>query len=286
MSDEDEGKVVSLAERRAAKQARAAKQRREAARREAAARDRFNPNDQSTPTVSYALLGLNVFAWLVTIGFGVAPGSPAPGELLEWGASEGTLLVRGEWWRLLTSMFMHAGVIHLAFNMYFLWSLGRICERMFRPWAYLIIYLGSGIFGGLMATAWPALIRADEAVVIVGASGALFGIFGAFFAYTIRRRDTLPAEFVKQVQREALIFMGISLALGVVFQGISLAAHLGGLNAGMGIGYLLTRLREQPADTPEELLALDRRSLALTTMITTLGLAITAAINVYLYLMY
>lgn len=247
---EDGGRVLSLAEKRAEiEQARA---RAEADRRE---QDRQR-GPESKPWLTYSLMGAIILVWLAMVGVGVDPLEPDAQALLDWGGNVGVRTVNGEWWRLLTATFLHAGIMHLAFNAYFLWAIGRITERVFGPAAYALVYFGSGLIASMVSVAW------QPAVVGVGASGALFGVFGAFLGFTIRRRDLLPEEFVRNVRRNALILIGLNLAIGLFVPNIDLAAHLGGLVAGLGIGYLIARLAEKPVKDRAEGLALRRRVVA------------------------
>jgi rhomboid protease GluP len=192
--------------------------------------------------VSYALLGSYVLVWLTMVGAGVDPFAPSAMTLLRWGGNLGVLTVQGEWWRLLTATFLHAGIIHLAFNGYFLWVIGRTTEQVFGPLAYALLYFGSGLTASMVSMIW----RMDA--VSVGASGALFGLFGGFFALTVRRRDVLPPAFVKSVRRNAVSLIGINLLIGLGVKGVDLAAHVGGLLSGFGIGFLLAVLVEGPEE--------------------------------------
>ena len=264
MSDEGEqGEVVSIAERRAAAEARAAAAAREQARNQA-----IDPNDLPKPWLTYTLLGLNIAVWLVMVGVGVNASSPTAAELIPWGANIGVLVVAGEPWRLVSAMFLHGGIMHLAFNLYFLWVIGRICEQIYSPGPYAVVYLGSGLLGGIVSIAWQPV------AVSVGASGALFGVFGAFIGFTIRRRGSLPTAFVANVRRNALVLIGINLGISLIVPGIDIAAHIGGLLAGLGLGYLLTWLGERPVSTPAEAKSMRLRATLFTAA---LALALTAA---------
>ncbi len=215
------------------------------------------PRATSQPWVSYLLLGANILVWVVMVAFGVEAMEPSAEALLEWGGNLGLLTMHGQWWRLLTAMFLHAGLVHLAFNGYFLWVIGRVTELVFGPLAYALIYFGSGLIASMVSLYW------QPDVVSVGASGALFGVFGAFLGITLRRRDRLPPEFVKQVRRNAFILIGINLAIGLGVPNIDMAAHIGGLAGGFGIGWLLARLVEKPSRSPAEHRRLRARAVAI-----------------------
>lgn len=256
---EDDGAIISLAQRRArAQQAEA-----EAARRQAMQQQtRADGDPLPKPWLTYVLIGLNAAVWLVMVGFGVDGFEPSAAALLAWGGNLGLQTANGEWWRLLTATFIHAGIMHLAFNLYFAWVIGRICEQIFGASAYALIYFGSGLLASLVSVAW------QPAVVSVGASGALFGVFGAFLGFTIRRRDMLRPEFVSSVRRNALILIGINLVIGFAVPGIDVAAHVGGLVAGLGIGYLIAKLAEKPVSSRQQARAVRARAIGLTGLLT------------------
>ena len=247
---ESEAEVVSLAERRARNQAAQA----EARRRQATAQTKVDPSELPPPRVTYVLFGLNVLVWIVMVGFGVDAREPGGTALVDWGGNLGILTSGGQWWRLLSAMFIHAGIFHLGFNLYFSWAVGRACEQIFGALAYAVIYLASGLVASMVSVAW------QPAIVSVGASGALFGVFGAFMGFTIRRRGSLPPEFVTMVRRNALILIGLNVAIGLAIEGIDVAAHIGGLIAGLGLGYMIARLAERPVSTKAEALALRRKA--------------------------
>jgi rhomboid protease GluP len=263
VSDDESGAaVVSLAQRRAQAEAREA----EAARQRAREQARASSNERAKPWVTYALIGLNALIWIAMVGTGVHAYEPAGKVLLDWGGNLGLLTSDGQWWRLLTAMFLHAGIIHLGFNLYFAWVVGRVCEQIFGSAAFVVVYFGSGLIASLVSSAW------QPAVVSVGASGALFGVFGAFLAFTVRRRSMLPPEFVKSVLRNGLILIGVNLAIGIAVPGIDVVAHIGGLAAGFGIGYLIAALAEKPVKTAREAKLVRVRAIAAASLATALVL--------------
>jgi rhomboid protease GluP len=259
---ESEAAVVSLAQRRAQVEAREAEAQRQRAREQA----RSSPAERAKPWVTYALIGLNALVWIAMVASGVHAYQPAGGVLLDWGANLGILTSSGQWWRLLTAMFLHAGIFHLGFNLYFAWVVGRVCEQIFGSTAFTVVYFGSGLIASLVSSAW------QPAVVSVGASGALFGVFGAFLAFTVRRRSMLPPEFVRSVLRNGLILIGVNLAIGIAIPGIDVVAHIGGLAAGFGIGYLIATLAEKPVKTAREAKLVRVRAIATASFATLLVL--------------
>lgn len=133
------------------------------------------------------------------------------------------LVLEGEYYRLFTSMFLHGDIQHLAFNMYSLWVLGGVIERLLPKWKFIILYLVSGLGGSYLSH----LMQEDT--VSIGASGAVFGLLGALIGYAVTHRDM----FRKGALMNLLVIAGINLAWG--FQpgsGIDNFGHLGGLAAG------------------------------------------------------
>jgi len=172
------------------------------------------------------LIGLNVAVWLLNIASGLDPWSPSPQELFTWGASHAQANLE-EPWRLLSSTFLHVGLLHLAVNMQALWVAGPIAQAMFGPWQFLALYLSAGVLGSL-----AAMVGADPRSVLVGASGAVFGTMGAIAAGVFRHGDRLSGEVRAALKRLLWSFVAINLVIGFLIPGVSNSAHLGGLLAG------------------------------------------------------
>ncbi len=183
--------------------------------------------------VTTIIVGLNVLVFVAMAASGVNPLDPTPEKLLAWGADFGPATVGGEWWRLLTSAFLHAGIAHLGFNMLCLYGIGRVTERMIGSTGFLLTYLTSAIAGSLASVAWTPVI------VSVGASGAVFGVFGAFFAITLRAADTIPKPALHSVRTSMGKLLAINLAVGFFVPNVDVAAHLGGLVWGFAAGLVL-----------------------------------------------
>jgi rhomboid protease GluP len=184
--------------------------------------------------ITPALLGLNVLVFLVMVMKGVHPLEPTTDSLMRWGANFGPKTITdGEWWRLITSMFLHIGVIHIAFNMFVLWQAGGFIERLLGNAGFLIIYMVSGLGGALLSVAWHPY------VVSAGASGAIFGLYGALLGYLVLRRDSIPAEVLSPLMKSALIFLGYNLVYGLAQTGTDVADHIGGLATGFVCGLIV-----------------------------------------------
>jgi membrane associated rhomboid family serine protease len=146
------------------------------------------------------------------------------------------LVLLGQWWRLLSSCFVHIGVIHLAVNMYALRNIGPLLERMYGRWRYLLLYLVAGWGGSCVGV----LLQVGGA----GASGAICGLLGALAAWTFLNRHFLPPQVLASIQRylvlNSLLIAGISL---MGYRYISWSGHLGGAVFGLAVGGLLTLQR-------------------------------------------
>jgi rhomboid protease GluP len=185
---------------------------------------------QQTPylpvTVLLVFANLAVFAAMLLNGAGLWH---APNNVqLAWGANFGPATEDGQWWRLGSAMFLHFGVIHLALNMIALWEAGRLVERMVGHLCFAAIYLLSGLSGSLLS-----LVAHGNSAVSGGASGAIFGLYGALLvALLLRRRQLNPREF-RWLFWGAAAFSALTIALGMLIPGIDNATHFGGLITGI-----------------------------------------------------
>ena len=164
---------------------------------------------------------------------GVSPFAPTAGELMRWGGDIGPLSLGSQPWRLLAANYVHAGIIHLGFNMWCLWNLGMLAERLFEPWTYVLIYTASGLAGSLASVWW------HPHIVGVGASGAIFGLAGAMIAALYLGRLPIPKDALRGTLRSLLSFAGYNLLFGAVVPGIDNTAHIGGFLSGLAIGAAL-----------------------------------------------
>jgi membrane associated rhomboid family serine protease len=161
---------------------------------------------------------------------------PLP-TLVRWGGLAPAAVVDGEWWRLLTSMWLHAHPLHLILNLVFLWQLGSIVERMLGPFVFLVVY----VLAGVLATA-VSLQTLGLYGVSVGASGAIFGLVGVLLAVVVASRRIPGLGRLLADLRTRLI--GVTLAnlvAGFIIPGIDNGAHVGGLIAGLLLGWLVGR---------------------------------------------
>jgi rhomboid protease GluP len=131
---------------------------------------------------------------------------PASDQLLSWGADYGPYTLDGQYWRLITSMFLHFGIIHILGNMWCLWSLGRLAEDLIGSPAVVGIYLLTGIGASLLSLSW------DPMRVSAGASGAIFGIAGALITVLYYGKHDLPKENVRHLLGYVVRFFSIESA--------------------------------------------------------------------------
>src|SRR5207248_9231227 len=120
-----------------------------------------------------------------------------------------------------TAMFPHIGFFHLLMNMYCLWIVGPLVERLLGRTGYLLTSILAGLAGSL-ASIWH-----NPDVVSAGASGAIFGLFGALLGFILPRRDSLPLQAMRGIIRYVLVFVGINVFLGLSTPHIDMAAHIG-----------------------------------------------------------
>ena len=193
------------------------------------------------PPFTVAIVGLNVLVFAAMVASGASVTGPTNQQLLKWGADFGPLSLDGQPWRILTSNYVHIGIFHIFFNMWCLWDLGRMSEKIFGGWTYLFIYTACGIAGSF-ASLWLHPI-----VVGAGASGAIFGLAGALITALYLGKLPYPGQALRGMMRSLLTFAGYNLFFGAAIPGIDNSAHIGGLLMGLGLGAILgPQLMEQP----------------------------------------
>ncbi len=158
------------------------------------------------------------------------------------------LIAQGEWWRIFTPVLLHAGLTHILFNMWALWVLGPQIERGVGTWPFVAAYLASAGMGGAFA-----YLMGDPSDVAVGASGAIFGLFGIWLNWAVRRRNTAQGRALLQ---QILFLLLLNAALPFLIPGIAWQAHLGGLVAGFVIGELWSRVRRRNSELVRVAIAL------------------------------
>lgn len=197
------------------------------------------------PLVSFLLIFVNVALFVFELSRGVSAMKPATVDMIGWGANVAALTLNGESWRLLSSMFLHIGLLHIAFNMYMLFVFGPLVEDRFGSGRFTLVYFLSGLFGSLVSAAWHA--SQGQLVVAAGASGALMGISGAYVGHWLvfRRRAGMHEELNMRPLAQTI---GLNLVLGFINPGVDNACHLGGLLSGvlLGIAFALGSFERSP----------------------------------------
>ncbi|MFI5072294.1 MAG: rhomboid family intramembrane serine protease [Terriglobales bacterium] len=187
------------------------------------------------PRVTTVLVGINVAVFVMMLFSGVPLERPTIEQLLKWGADWGPLSLGAQPWRILTSNYLHIGIIHIGLNMWCLWNLGVLAERIFDRWTYVFTYTACGIAGSLGSLWW------HPRVVGAGASGAIFGLAGALITALYLGKLPIPKQAMRGTMKSLVAFAGYNLLFGAVGADIDNSAHVGGLVTGLILGALLAR---------------------------------------------
>ena len=189
-------------------------------------------------TATSVLVAANVFfyavAWYLTQNAASAElrASPSMGGsdgfvLFRLGSKFGPAVMAGEWWRLVTAMFLHAGLLHIGFNLWCLFDLGPTVESLFSTTKFIVLYLVTGIFGFILSQLWNPLGNS------VGASGAVLGLIGVLIGVSFHH-GSLGKDIRSQLGRWLIYIFAFGL-----FFAVDNAAHIGGLASGALLGYLV-----------------------------------------------
>lgn len=153
--------------------------------------------------------------------------------LIDWGSNLAPYTASGEPWRLASSMFLHANILHLLINLLVLFDAGRLYERMVGAWRFLLVYLLAGVLGGVASVAWNPWANS------VGASGAIFGVLGALIAVMLSGRHPVPWPVLKNRATAVIALVAYSFIDSARGVPIDHEGHLGGLAAGFVLGFIL-----------------------------------------------
>ena len=237
----------------------------------------FNPPPQPVrkprPSWAYApatylLVGINCLVFLAMTVHGIRPMSPTADQLMYFGADNaGSVLVNGQWVRIVTAMFVHVGILHLATNMWCLWNLGLLAEPLMGSAGLLAVYILTGAGGNLLSTFvnwwWcnPDWVKFHDIGVFpvgAGASGAVFGIAGALIILLKSHRLPVPPLELHKLRRSVIYFAAINLVIGfsisfgtmVAHSGLQIdnMAHLGGFSSGLLFAAPMVPLIGSPRD--------------------------------------
>ncbi|MBC8744522.1 rhomboid family intramembrane serine protease [Lactobacillus sp. Marseille-P7033] len=176
-------------------------------------------------TLTLIVFQVLVYCWLVYVG-----GSTNTTVLLNNGARSTALIRDGQWWRLISPVFLHVGLSHLVVNSVTLLYIGRYIEEFFGHWRMVIIYFVSAIFGNLVsAVLMPSTVSA-------GASTAIFGLFGSFLMLGVCFHHNV---IVRVLSRTFLLFVVLNIVMDIFISGVDLAGHIGGLFGGFFIAFVV-----------------------------------------------
>ena len=187
---------------------------------------------QLAAPATMVLIAVNVIVYVITASQGGGINLPG-GELFSKWALQGNAVSNGDWWRLVTAMFLHGSILHLLFNMLALYWLGTIIEQALGTPRFLLVYFVSGLAGST-----GALWFSSQFAVTVGASGAIFGLIGALLILEYLATGSLMGQ--------AMVLILVNLALTFAVPGISIGGHLGGLFGGIAATYAMMRYPVPP----------------------------------------
>ena len=193
------------------------------------------------PIATIVLVAMNIGIFVIMVASGVSWITPETDQVLRWGADYGPYTLSGQYWRLVTSMFLHFGIIHILANMWCLWSLGRLAEKLLGPFSVLGLYLVTGVAASLLSLSW------DPMRVSAGASGAIFGIAGGLISVLHFGQLGLQPEGVRKLLGYVVRFAFLNLIFGLRGH-VDNMAHLGGLVSGLLVGYFFARTFNAPQE--------------------------------------
>jgi rhomboid protease GluP len=182
------------------------------------------------PLFTYIFLGVNIAIFLL---MALAGGSTNESTLMAFGVKSNPEIARGEWWRFITPIFIHIGMLHLLFNSYALWIVGPQVEKLYGAARFVILYVLTGVAGVYSSYFYHP--QSESA----GASGAIFGLFGVLLVFGVRYRNSIPPFFKRAVGTGVLPVIVINLIIGFTIPAIDNSAHIGGLLAGAALAALV-----------------------------------------------
>ena len=197
---------------------------------------------------THVLLGINCAIFIAMVARGASVWMPTLEQLMFWGADRpNNVLVNGEWWRIVSAMFVHVGILHLATNMWCLWNLGLLAEPLMGSFGLFAAYILTGAAGNLLSTLknWMYPIHDASGAILfqagAGASGAVFGIAGALIVLLRSKVLPVPPLEVRKLRKSVIYFAAINLVIGLSinfgsgFTGVEVdnSAHIGGFLCGL-----------------------------------------------------
>jgi rhomboid protease GluP len=193
--------------------------------------------------VTSAIVAVNALVFIAMTLSGASPMMPHNSDLVRWGANTGRQTLLFQPWRIWVSNYIHIGIIHIAANMWCLWNLGALAERVFDRWTHFVTYTFCGIAGSLTSVAL------HPSGVSAGASGAIFGLAGALISALYLGNLPVHPRALKATLKSLISFAALNIFLGAALPFIDNSAHIGGLVCGLILGAVLARHLTSP---PEE----------------------------------
>ena len=196
------------------------------------------------PVATGVLIAANVGVWLLQLIIGESPAHPSTASLIAWGGNVPVYTLTGDTWRLLTAMFLHAGIVHLALNMYVLAFTAPQVEYEFGTGRMLAIYLAGGLLASCFSV-FSAEMRSTPAgmlTVSIGASGAVVALFGSLLVglwLPPPRFAHLPKHQQPGINKGLIQAVAINVGMGFMIKGVDNAAHVGGLLGGVALGFIM-----------------------------------------------
>src|SRR5580693_427332 len=211
---------------------------------EPAAAERRRPRrGWAAAPATYLLLGINCGVFLAMVATGASVWMPTLDQLMRWGADRpDNILLHGEWWRIVTAMFVHVGIIHIATNMWCLWNLGLLAEPLMGSFGLFSAYILTGFAGNLLSIAKNPGVAGHPSIVGAGASGAVFGLAGVLIVLLKSPLLPVPQPELKRLRWSVIQFALLNFAIGLYTAfgpspvQIDNMAHLGGFLSGLALG--------------------------------------------------
>ena len=209
-------------------------------------------------TTVLVVANLAIFASIALLLHTLVPSNDL--QLLGWGVNFGPLTLHGQWWRLLSALFLHGNPAHVLFNMWALWNIGKQTERLYGNWVFAVLYFACGALSGLTSLVW------DPSRATLGASGAIFGICAAYVVFALHPHRQIAVKVPAALWVSTSLFALYNLIAGFFSPGVDNAAHVGGVISGLALGACLA----QPL-TPAARRRFPLRRTVVATVLTALG---------------
>jgi len=192
-------------------------------------RNKRDKNDYKNSIVTFIIIGINIFMFAISVILSGSIMDIDINVLVALGAKYNVAIQGGQWFRLITCMFLHGGLIHIAANMYSLYCIGPLVESVYGRYKFIAIYIATGIISSLFSFWFSDAIS-------IGASGAIFGLLGVVLVFAITERKRLGKSFLRNIAS----IVALNLFIGLSVKGIDNYAHLGGLLSGALIATVLS----------------------------------------------